>query len=229
MDATGDFVVTWQTYAKGANRNGIYAQRYALVPEVTSSAFLFESTPQRLRFRFNHDVRDSLGTDDLSVVNLTTGQTIPSNEFVLLYDLGSDVATFIYVGPGGGSIAGVLPDGRYRATLRADGIVTPQSASPAADHVFEFFFLNGDANRDGQVNLRDFNILAHHFGQSGTDFTRGDFTFDGTTDLEDLNVLAARFGVGLPPAASLPSIDEGDAPSAGDPIEHEDALGDLLR
>ena len=221
MNFDGDFVIVWQSAFQDGTSSSIYGQRYAVVPEVTSSSFLFESSPHRLRFRFNHDVRDSLGTDDLIVQNLTTGQTIPSEQFALVYDSLSEVATFIYVGPGDGAIAGVLTDGRYRATLRAEGIITPQGASPAADHVFEFFFVNGDANRDGVVNLRDFNILAHHFGQTGTDFARGDFTYDGATDLDDFNLLTSRFGVGLPAAAQ--------GVSANDQLDEEDDWSGLVR
>ncbi len=202
LDADGDFVVTWSAAASAFSTYGTYAQRYAVVPEVLSSSFLFDSSPHRLRFRFNHDVRDSLSVEDLLVQNLTTGQTIPSNQFVLLYDDDSDVATFMYLGSGSDAIGGVLPDGNYRATLLASGISTPQGASLAADHEFEFFFLNGDASRDGRVTLPDFNILAANFGQSGTDFTRGDFTYDGQTDLGDFNLLAARFGIALPPVTS---------------------------
>jgi hypothetical protein len=205
MDANGDFVVAWDSYEQDGSRNGIYVQRDAVVPVVTSSTFLFDSSPHRLRFGFNHDVRESLGTDDLLVENLTTGQTAPSDQFVLLYDPGGDVATFIYVGPGNNSIAGVLPDGRYRATVLASGISTPQGASPAADYIFDFFFVNGDGNRDGNVNLHDFNILASNFGHAGTNFNQGDFNFDGATDLADFNILASRFGQVLsPPALHAP-------------------------
>jgi hypothetical protein len=226
MDAAGDSVVTWQSGLQDGSGFGIFAQRYAVVPEVTSSAFLFESSPHRLRFRFNHDVRDRLGTDDLALQNLTTGESIPSNQFALLYDPTSDVATFLYLGPGSDSIGGVLPDGRYRATLLADGIITPQGASPPADHRFEFFFLNGDSNRDGQVNLSDFDILASNFGQKGTDFPHGDFTYDGTTDLEDFDVLASRFGAALPPTLR-PGV--GSLSASDFDVDEQDTLVLLLR
>jgi len=82
----------------------------------------------------------------------------------------------------------VLADGSYRATIRAAGTALP------ADNVFEFHFLRGDANGDGRVNLRDFNILASNFGQSPRDFTQGDFNYDGRVNLQDFNLLAGRFG-----------------------------------
>ena len=89
----------------------------------------------------------------------------------------------------------MLPRGRYRATLLAAGVTTPQGAALAADHVLNFLFQPGDANNDGRVNLNDFNVLAANFGQSPRDFTQGDFNYDGIVNLNDFNILAAQFGV----------------------------------
>jgi len=205
MDADGDYLVTvfryaWQGGPHGTGQwegVGTVAQRYAVVPEVDSSALLFDSSPHRLRFNFSRDVRDSLTVDDLLVQNLSTGLTIPSNQFALLYDGASDVATFMYMGSSSDGIGGVLPDGNYRATLGAAGVVTPAGAHLGEDHVFEFSFLNGDANSDARVDSDDFNILANNFGRSGTNFAAGDFTFDGTTDSDDFDILAGRFGVAI--------------------------------
>ena len=52
---------------------------------------------------------------------------------------------------------------------------TVQASPLAANHVFNFFFLNGDANHDGRVNLADFNILAANFGQIARGFHAGRF------------------------------------------------------
>ena len=91
-------------------------------------------------------------------------------------------------------ISGVLPDGNYRATLLAAGITNTNGQPLGANHIFNFFFLNGDADRDGRANLNDFNILAANFGQSPRDFTQGDFDFDMLVNLNDFNILAGRFG-----------------------------------
>jgi hypothetical protein len=68
-----------------------------------------------------------------------------------------------------------------------------------ADAPFSFYFLQGDANHDGRVNLADFNILAANFGQSNRTFSQGDFNYDGTVNLSDFNLLAGRFGQALGP------------------------------
>ena len=155
-----------------------------------------------MRFRFSDDVSASLGSDDLILENLTTMQTIPADQLLVTYDTTTNTATFRFAG----LVSSILPDGNYRATLLAAGISSPAGVPMQANHVFNFFFLNGDANHDGRVNLNDFNILAANFGQSPRNFTQGDFTYDTIVNLADFNVLASRFGQGLAaePLARIP-------------------------
>jgi hypothetical protein len=170
---------------------------------VISSAFRYETSPHALQFAFDADYSASLATEDIVVENLTTLQTIPSTDFTVSYDLPTNTATFTYTGSAGG-FGGVLPDGEYRATLLAAGIITPGGAPLPADYALEFFFLRGDANHDAFVNLADFNILALNFGQSNRNFTQGDFNYDTIVNLADFNLLAGRFGTLLGPAGRNP-------------------------
>ena len=186
------------------------------VPEMVASAFQFNDLPHRIAATFDQNVSASLGTDDLLIENLTTQQTIPSSDFALAYDASTNAATFTYTGNAGG-INGVLPDGNYRATLLAAGITNGSGTPMPADVTLDFFFLNGDANRDGQVNLSDFNVLAANFGQGGRDFTQGDFTYDTIVNLSDFNILASRFGQSLLPArTTVWPPPRPAAPDAGD-------------
>jgi hypothetical protein len=193
MDADGDCVIAWTSeYAQDGSSDGVFAQRYATTvrPTVTASSFTFETSPHRLRFTFDQNVSASLGLDDFVVQQLPAGPTVtPSG---LTYDTATNTATVTF--------AGVLADGRYRATLLAAGVTNPSGTPLPSDHVLDFFFLNGDANHDERVNLDDFNVLAANFGQSGRDFTQADFTYDGVVNLDDFNVLASRFGTNLPAA-----------------------------
>ena len=193
VDGDGDFVVAWNSDLQDGSGDGVFAQRYGVVPEATALSFAFAAAPHRLRLTFDRDVSASLGTNDLVVQNLTTMQAVPSSDFSVSYDTTTNVATFTYTGTTAG-IAGMLPDGRYTATLLAAGVTTIQGAPLAADVVLNFRFLQGDANNDGRVNLEDFNVLAANFGQSPRDFTQGDFTYDSLVNLADFNVLASRFG-----------------------------------
>jgi hypothetical protein len=71
------------------------------------------------------------------------------------------------------------------------------SATEAASRAFLLAELTrrfGDADRNGLVNLFDFNILAQHFGQSGG-WRQGDFDASGVIDLIDFNLLAQNFGL----------------------------------
>jgi hypothetical protein len=76
-------------------------------------------------------------------------------------------------------------------------------------------FRGGDANKDGTVNLQDFNVLAGNFGSTAAAWTQGDFTGDGQVNLQDFNVLAGNFG--LTGAANGPTPDDWAALGAAVP------------
>jgi len=159
-------------------------------PSVLASQFIFATLPQKLTFVFNQNVSASLGLNDFVIQQLPSGPVVtPSG---LTYDAGTNTATV--------SFNSALLDGRYRARLIAAGISGP-GGQLLADHLFEFTFLRGDANGDGRVNLRDFNVLAANFGRTGTAlFSQADFNYDRNVNLQDFNILAARFGTSLSPA-----------------------------
>ena len=181
-------------------------------PSVSASAFAFATSPHKLRFTFSENVGASLQPTDLVVRDtVTQAQIIVTG---VSFDVATNTATF--------TLNNVVPDGTYRATLDGAGVTDPGGNPLGADHTYDFFFLQGDANHDARVNLADFNILAANFGLSGRDYTQGDFTYDGTVNLADFNVLAGRFGaaVGASPTASpragnrlsdTSNDDEGDA------------------
>jgi hypothetical protein len=153
-------------------------------PAVTATTFLFNTLPQRITFTFDQNVGASLSLADFVVQKLPSGPNVTPDS--LSYDSGTNTATLSFNAP--------LADGNYRATALAAGITNPGGTPMAVDVVFDFFFLNGDANHDGRVNLLDFNILAANFGQSPRDFSQGDFNYDGTINLNDFNALAGNFG-----------------------------------
>ena len=117
-------------------------------------------------------MQPSLSTSDLVLTNLTTGMTVDPADLTLQYDAATNVATFTATGLDGG----LLSDGNYRATLPAGSVNDGLGHTLEADFIFDFFVLAGDANRDRQVNLLDFNILAANFGQSGAPSARATST-----------------------------------------------------
>jgi hypothetical protein len=183
-----------QTATRNSGIEGNYTIQANVVPAspvlVTGSEFVFATAPQRLTFSFNSNVGATLSASDLQLTNLSTNQPVPTANIAVAYDATTNSGTFTFPG----YTYGALPDGNYRATLPAGSVQDPDGNALAADVTMNFFFLQGDANHDGRVNLADFNLLAANFGQSPRDFTQGDFTYDGTVNLSDFNVLAGRFG-----------------------------------
>jgi uncharacterized delta-60 repeat protein len=160
-------------------------------PVVISSGFLFETAPQRVTFRFSQNVAASVSAADFQV----TGPTgVPPSTFS--YDGVTNTATL--------SFNGILPNGDFTARAIAAGITNASGQPMPADHVLDFFFLGADANRDGRVNLQDFNRLAANFGTLGKTFSQGNFNYDtaGNVNLQDFNVLATWFGTALGSAAA---------------------------
>jgi hypothetical protein len=224
LDAWGNGVITWWG-ASATPSSSFQGRRYALTrPSVTASEFVFETAPHALRATFSTPVSATLGTDDLAVVNLDTNQTLPASDFALAYDAATDTATFSYLGNGG-----LFSDGHYRATLAAREVRDAGGTSMLGDQVINFFFLQADANRDGTVDLADFNLLAANFGTTNATFSRGDFNYDGVVDLQDFNILAQRFGTALSapalPVRSLFSSRCFAVTEKGDPV---DELTELL-
>jgi hypothetical protein len=161
-------------------------------PTVTASDFHFLTAPQNLTFTFDQDVSASLTLADLTVDDLTHGTTVTPNG--LSYNNATNTATV--------SFSGILADANYRAMLHAAGITNAGGTPMASDHALNFFFLNGDANRDRIVDVTDLGILATNWQGNG-DFAHADFNLDGHIDVTDLGILATNWQKALP-APSTP-------------------------
>ncbi len=76
----------------------------------------------------------------------------------------------------------------------------------------------GDADRDGIVNLNDFNRLAVSFNSpTGMNWEDGDFNYDGAVNLLDFNLLANNFNKTRPPG---PVVNSGTiALTANEPVD----------
>jgi hypothetical protein len=170
----------------------------AAAPTVNASSFDFDAAKPTLRYTFSQEVGASLHAFDIDVVNMTTNLPVPMPFKALAYNPALRQLSVTFPGYPGG----VLPDGEYQVTVKSTGVIGNGGNPMTADHLLNFFALGGDANRDGTVNLADFNILAANFGSSGATFSRGDFNYDGTVNLQDFNILAGRFGQSVAPAAS---------------------------
>jgi glucose/arabinose dehydrogenase len=99
-----------------------------------------------------------------------------------------------YTGSGKGSFSALAagPDGLYFAELYKD-----TDASTPIDRGARIFRVRyegpGDIDRDGHVDLNDFNRLKAAFGSTGQNIP-ADLNHDGTVDLADFNTMKRYFG-----------------------------------
>jgi len=174
---------------------GTYIADLAFVvppPSVSGSSFEYETLPQRLVFKFTQNVGDSLKAADLTLEKLGAG----GGPIVLsdpVYDIYSNTATF--------NIPGILADGNYRATLNAAGVTNTLDMPITANEEVNFFWLNGDLNRDRSVSISDFIDLASRFNQPATKWSDGDLNYDGQITISDFIDLAANFNKTIDPPA----------------------------
>jgi GH25 family lysozyme M1 (1,4-beta-N-acetylmuramidase) len=177
-------------------------------PTVQSAEFVYQTAPHRLRFTFSEDVSASLSPTDLVVRDVNTQATLVISS--VTWSPATLTATF--------TLNNLAPDGSYRATLSGAGVTDPAGNPLGDDHTLDFFFLTGDADHDGAVNLNDFNTLASNFGQSGRDFTQGDFDYNGTVNLNDFNLLASNFGRTMAAPATSPTTSTSSVDADEDPV-----------
>jgi ELWxxDGT repeat protein len=172
----------------GLHGSELFVQPDVFAPEVTRSAFEFE-TGQRLVVLFNEPLQ---APPTWTLRNTTSGVVLsPSAYSVTAIDRGFAIA------PAAGQ---TWADGDYELLVSGVADLSGNVATPAA---VPFFVLAGDANRDRRVNFDDLLILAAHYNTAGTTWSTGDFTYDGTVTFDDLLVLASRYNLGLSAAAPI--------------------------
>ncbi|MEM1013266.1 MAG: hypothetical protein AAGI46_13735, partial [Planctomycetota bacterium] len=204
--------------------------RRLLTFAVDSAVFDVSGAEHAFEIELSADLdQTTLDDGDVMVENLSTrlyaDETLTGmHGWGLTYD---NATKTIRIDPGEANAwaDGYLPDGNYEVTLWADGLsdttgntltkpdgtplhngVDPQGApayrANATTHA-DFFFLNGDFNRDRVVDLADFGIHRAHF-LTGTTFAQSDANGDGMVDLADFGIMRDAFGTNLdlPPTAA---------------------------
>lgn len=193
-------------------------------PVQNSFDFRFDDSPSdhKMYIDFSEDIFGFTATDPV-VKYLTLGIFLDSSYFRIENFSGGTNDFYYDVTPGNDQ----LPDGDYEITIPA-GAAQDWAGNPNAQTMWNFWFLNGDANRDRKVDTQDFNILSGHFGNSGEVFSEGNFNYDagGNVDSQDFNLFVSKYGKKLPPlsgAIVLPA----QGVFASDPKDRE-RLTDVL-
>jgi hypothetical protein len=83
--------------------------------------------------------------------------------------------------------------------------------------VYDFFFLNGDANHDRHVDIVDLGIVGTNWQQSPRGWTQGDFDYSGLVDIVDLGIVGTNWQKYLaaapaPPAPVAVEVQAGRSP-----------------
>jgi hypothetical protein len=173
----------------------------ATPPQIGGSTFNYQLAQQSIVLYFREAVQPA-GVGDLTLVNLTTGQTIDPATIATAYDPVAKTQTITFPGFPYAHLA----DGDYKLTLAAAGVTDPagnaldgNSDGTGGDaFVFRFYQLGGDANRDRKVDFNDLVALAQYYNTAGKIWPDGDFNGDGNVDFNDLVILAQRYNTSLP-------------------------------
>jgi glucose/arabinose dehydrogenase len=157
--------------------------------------------PHSVTFGFSEAVITSASA--LTLVNTTTGQTVPAAS-ILATSVGNNVV-FSFPGYAGG----VLPNGNYSATFSMAG-VTDQAGNAVGGKsaVVNFRVLAGDADNNANVGFSDLVILAQNYNTTGRTFAEGNFNYstDGLVDFADLVILAQNYDASLVQSAAMASV-----------------------
>lgn len=191
-------------------------------PAVTSRDFAVDLASPSVSLGFSEAVFASLSESDFSIVNLTNSELLSESAYVLT--TGPAFTATLAVEPQ------QLSDGNYRLTISRKNVTDAAGNALMEDVTQDFFFLNGDANRDRKVDTHDFNLLAANFGGLGKVFSQGNFNYDasGLVNSEDFNLFIAQYGkkLAVPSGPTVESSIVVPSPFAGSPVRNSD--DDLL-
>lgn len=167
-------------------------------PTMPSYAFAFEgvllpAAPHRVTLNFSEDVSASLSAADITVLNTTTGATIPLVNGDLAWNSTTNSVTITF-----SQLPGYqLPTGSYTATVNAAGVTDAAGNPLSGNNVASFSFLAGDIYRNGVVNFGDLLILTQNYGQTGQSYATGDLNYDGEVNFSDLLIMIQNYGRSL--------------------------------
>ncbi|MEL7237427.1 MAG: hypothetical protein AAGK78_01085, partial [Planctomycetota bacterium] len=185
-------------YVGDALSLNVFGIEQAVAPTLVDQSF-DDELAHTVSLRFDQDVSASLDNGDVQIRNTLTNDVFATE--LLSFEAASDVFTAVFgvadqTGTLSSPAGGILPTGNYVAEIlgtieSAGGELAPQTSLP-------FGFLQGDATRDGTVDLGDFLVLRTNFNDNVAGFSNADFDYNGVVDLQDFLLLRGNFGTSLP-------------------------------
>ena len=165
-----------------------------------------DPAPQSIGLVFNSGIAGMLTTEMIQLENTAAAddaatRVIAPNQMQLKAVGGVSNALRLTF-PGVSSGSGILPNGTYQLLIPAGSIV---GSDPLLhDFTYDFFFVNGDANHDGTVDVTDLGAIATNWNASppvgSWKYSEGNFDCDpdGKVDVTDLGILAHNWQASTP-------------------------------
>ena len=167
-----------------------------VAPQLSGTpTFTYLSVPHTLQFAFTEDLSATLNVGVLDVFNAYTGANLANANKNVVNGAGNS-ATLTFPGLNNGA-TGAIEDGTFTLTFNGAGL-TDVAGNAIANPAFNFFFLNGDANRDKSVAIADFSVLAANFNASPRAWFDGDFNYSGGVEIGDFSILASKYNLSVP-------------------------------
>jgi len=162
----------------------------------------------RLSVQFNEALSVAPDAAAFQLVNLTTGQTIPSSALAVNFDTTTSRARLTFPGLTGAT----LPDGRYELTVRANAIADIHGLSMAVDFAFDFHALAGDVNGDAITNDLDlFVVWKNSIRPPASQDLNNDLDGDGVVTSADVDIVKNNYLAALPPLSGAGLAQNGTA------------------
>lgn len=186
----------------GSGNNDVMVAQFIGFPplRVVSAAYDYTHPRHALSFILSEDLPSTPPLSSLTVTNRNTA--VPQSPTQVTFDHVTHTLTFTF--------SAALPDGNYQASL--SGSITDFAGNHLGGDVtsgnnftYNFFYLTGDVNHDGTVNLADLLILTRNFGKTAA-YAQGDLDGDGTAQLADFLILTRNFGHALPALPALATV-----------------------
>ena len=193
-------------------------------PTASNGQHFVSVAPQQVQVTFSESMAGALIPAHITLNNLTTGSPIPSDQLSIAFPVGTQARVTFPGVPNGG----LLPDGNYQAVVLASDLAGNPMSVP---YQFDFYVLYGDGDRDRDVDIADFAMMAGNFNSAPRNFAQGDYNYDGTVGIADFALLASRYNTTLPAAGGVPDATASFAAASvfsRAPVADRDGIVELL-